>query len=198
MAESDRAGRTGGLTRRRFLQVTGAAGVGAFLAACAGGTGTTEPSATDTAGAASHPHAAAGQRRPRPCRRRRRPSRAPQVRQLGRLHRPHGRARRSTAPVDPRSSIPDEVRHPGRLRGEDRRQHVVPRHDHAGPLGRGADGLGPHRDDRLVRRAAHQQGLGGAVRPRQHAQLRGQPARPLLQEPAWDADNDYHSPGSRA
>ena len=53
MAESHEQAMAG-LTRRRFLQVTGATGVAAFLAACAGGTGSSEPTAnaTDT-GAAS-------------------------------------------------------------------------------------------------------------------------------------------------
>jgi len=51
MAELDEPVTPGGLTRRRFLQVTSAAGVAAFLAACAGGTGSSEPTATDTSGA---------------------------------------------------------------------------------------------------------------------------------------------------
>jgi spermidine/putrescine transport system substrate-binding protein len=51
MGQMDEQVVSAGLTRRRFLQVTGAAGVAAFLAACAGGTGSSEPTATDTAGA---------------------------------------------------------------------------------------------------------------------------------------------------
>ena len=93
MAELDGPVASGGLTRRRFLQVTGATGVAAFLAACAGGSGTTEPSADrHERGVDQRPHAAPGQ-----------PHRlgaghaegrhgSPQVRQLGRLHRPHGQS----------------------------------------------------------------------------------------------------------
>ena len=163
---------TAGLTRRRFLQVTGATGVAAFLAACAGGTGTTEPRATDTTTASIR-----SPRRPRPAdapppyRRRRRPSRVPSSSPTG--------APTSTSPARPADSgsTPPARRPPRRAsrrstasRSTTRRRSTTTRRSSQtitpALVDRRADRLGPHRHDRLVRRPAHQQGLGRADRPR--------------------------------
>ncbi len=53
MAEMDEQVVSAGLTRRRFLQVTGTTGVAAFLAACGGGLATGTPAATTTPAPAS-------------------------------------------------------------------------------------------------------------------------------------------------